>query len=432
MRGSILIDLDLLLNHTDSVAERLAGKKVERSLVTSARDAVLERRAINQELDSKRAEMNRRSKSFGQLMARKAPDVDEERAALAELKTSIADLEEQLRKAVETADSLLYQLPNLPHPSTPIGLEEEDNVILRHEGEAKQRTDTRPHWEIADELGLLDLKRAAKLSGSGFPVLYGDGSRLLRALVQFALDLHRDRYLELVVPHFVRRETPMATGHLPKFADDMYNTTLDDLWAVPTGELPLTGLHRDEILSPDDLPKRYMTYTSCFRREAGSAGKDTRGMQRLHEFHKVELVQICHPDDVEDQFFELLADCERALQLLELPYRVVDLCTGDLTFSSARIYDLEVYTPGLDKWLECSSVGNFTDFQARRGNIRYRRPDGGTALVNTLNGSAMATPRVWSAILEHGLQPDGTVRIPKILVPYVGKETLTRDDRSPC
>lgn len=427
-----MIDLDLLLNHTNSVAERLAGKKVEPSLVTSARDAVLERRAINQELDGKRAEMNRRSKAFGQLMAQKPPNVDEERAALAELKTRIADLEEQLRKAVETADSLLYQLPNLPHPLTPIGLEEKDNVVLRHEGpEAKQRTDARPHWDIADELGLLDLKRAAKLSGSGFPVLYGDGSRLLRALVQFALDLHRDRYLELVVPHFVRRETPMATGHLPKFADDMYNTTLDDLWAVPTGELPLTGLHRDEILSTDDLPKRYMTYTSCFRREAGSAGKDTRGMQRLHEFHKVELVQICHPDDVEDQFSELLADCERALQLLELPYRVVDLCTGDLTFSSARIYDLEVYAPGLDKWLECSSVGNFTDFQARRGNIRYRRPDGGTAPVNTLNGSAIATPRVWSAILEHGLQPDGTVRVPEVLVPYVGKETLTRDDRAP-
>ncbi|NIJ10498.1 seryl-tRNA synthetase [Saccharomonospora amisosensis] len=427
-----MIDLDLLLNHTDSVAERLAGKKVDRSLVLSARDAVLDRRAINAKLDTKRAEMNRRSKDFGRLMAQNAANVDEERAALAELKTDIADLEEQLRKAIETADELLYQLPNLPHPAVPVGLEEEDNVILRYEGpEASQRTDTRPHWEIADELGLLDLKRAAKLSGSGFPVLYGDGSRLLRALVQFALDLHRDRYLELVVPHFVRRETPMATGHLPKFADDMYNTTLDDLWAVPTGELPLTGLHRDEILSVEDLPKRYMTYTACFRREAGSAGKDTRGMQRLHEFHKVELVQLCHPDEVEDQFFELLADCERALQLLELPYRVVDLCTGDLTFSSARIYDLEVYAPGLDKWLECSSVGNFTDFQARRGGIRYRRPEGGTAPVNTLNGSAIATPRVWSAILEHGLQPDGTVRVPDVLVPYVGKDTLTRDERAP-
>lgn len=428
-----MIDLDLLLTQTDSVAERLAGKKVDRSLVVGARDAVMERRAINTELDNMRAEMNRRSKEFGRLMAQKTGNVDAERAALAELKSNIADLEERFRKAAETADSLLYQLPNLPHPAVPVGLEEEDNVILRHEGpEAKQRSDTRPHWEIAAELGLLDLERAAKLSGAGFPVLYGDGARLLRALVQFALDLHRDRYLELVVPHFVRRETPMATGHLPKFADDMYNTTLDDLWAVPTGELPLTGLHRDEILDPDDLPKRYMTYTSCFRREAGSAGKDTRGMQRLHEFHKVELVRLCHPDDVEDEFFELLADCERALQLLELPYRVVDLCTGDLTFSSARIYDLEVYAPGLDKWLECSSVGNFTDFQARRGNIRYKRADGaGTAPVNTLNGSALATPRVWSAILEHGLQSDGTVRVPEVLVPYVGKEILARDDRAP-
>ena len=426
-----MIDLDLLLARTDWVAERLAGKKVEPSLVFNARDAVLDRRAINARLDTKRAEMNRRSKDLGRLMAQRAENVDEERASLSELKADIADLEEQYRKAIDTADELLYRLPNLPHPAAPIGVGEEENVVLRYEGpKPTRRTDTRPHWDIAAELGLLDLKRAAKLSGSGFPVLYGDGARLLRALVQLALDLHRDRYLELVVPHFVRRETPMATGHLPKFADDMYNTTLDDLWAVPTGELPLTALHRDEILSAEDLPKRYMTYTSCFRREAGSAGKDTRGMQRLHEFHKVELVQLCHPSDVEDRFLELLADCERALQLLELPYRVVDLCTGDLTFSSSRIYDLEVYAPGLDKWLECSSVGNFTDFQARRGNIRYRET-GGTAPVNTLNGSAMATPRVWSAILEHGLQPDGTVRVPEVLVPYVGKDTLARDARAP-
>jgi seryl-tRNA synthetase len=276
---------------------------------------------------------------------------------------------------------------------------------------------------VAGELGIFDPERAAKLSGSGFSILRGDGARLLRALVSFGLDLHRPTYEELVVPHMVKRTTMVGTGHLPKFADDAYSTTPDDLWLVPTGEVPLTALHRDEILNPEDLPRRYMTYTSCFRREAGSAGKDTRGMQRLHEFHKVELVRLCLAENVEQEFAELLADAERTLLELGLPYRVVDLCTGDLTFSSARIFDLEVYAPGVDKWLEVASVGNFTDFQARRSNIRVRTTAGNRP-VFTLNASAMATPRVWAAIIEHGAQPDGRVKIPAALVPYIGKDTL--------
>jgi seryl-tRNA synthetase len=246
----------------------------------------------------------------------------------------------------------------------------------------------------------------------------------LRALVAFGLDLHRDKYEELVVPHLVRRQTMVGTGHLPKFADDAYSTTLDDLWLVPTGEVPITGLHRDEILDPEDLPRRYMTYTVCFRREAGSAGKDTRGLQRLHEFHKVELVRLCLPEDAEQEFEELLGDAERIVQELRLPYRVVDLATGDLTFSSSRIIDLEVYAPGVDRWLEVSSVGNFTDFQARRGNIRVRVEGGGTRPIATLNASGAATPRLWAAIVEHGQQPDGRVLVPEVLRPYVGRELL--------
>jgi seryl-tRNA synthetase len=300
-------------------------------------------------------------------------------------------------------------------------------VIVRVEGppvEQYKAGEYRPHWDIAADLNFSDVKRAAKLSGSGFALLYGDGARLLRALVSFGLDINRDKYREVVVPHMVRSQVFEGTGHLPKFAEDAYNTTLDDLWLIPTGEVPLTGMHQGELLSADELPKRYMTYSVCFRREAGSAGKDTRGMQRLHEFHKVELVRICTPETVEEEYADLLADAERPLRLLDLPYRVLDLAAGDLTFSSTRIFDLEVYAPGVDRWLEVSSVGNFTDFQARRGDIRYRVPGGGTRPPYYLNASALATPRMWAAVIEHGQRPDGTVAVPKALQQYLGKSVL--------
>jgi seryl-tRNA synthetase len=353
--------------------------------------------------------------------------VETERRRLSELKKQITKQEADYRNADEQFRDIMLRLPNLPSPDAPIGKGEADNVVLRYEGpsaEGFQANEYRPHWDVAADLNIFDAERAAKLSGSGFALLYGDGARLLRGLVQFGLDLNQDTYTEVVVPHLMRGPLMEGTGHLPKFADDAYNTTLDDLWLIPTGEVPLTGLHQDEILRPDELPKRYMTHTACFRREAGSAGKDTRGFQRVHEFHKVELVHLCSPDNVQEEFELLLANCERTLQKLELPYRVVDLCTADLTFSSARIFDLEVYAPGVDRWLEVSSVGNFTDYQARRGGIRYRTPSGKTAYVNTLNGSAVATPRVWAALIEHGQRPDGSVELPEVLVPYVGKRVI--------
>jgi seryl-tRNA synthetase len=244
--------------------------------------------------------------------------------------------------------------------------------------------------------------------------------------VQFGLDLNRDTYLEFAPPHFVRSDTFTGTGHLPKFEADAYRLRDDDLWAIPTGEVPLTGMHRNELLEEADLPKRYMAYTVCFRREAGSAGKDTRGLQRLHEFHKVELVRICLPEHADEEFAALLTDAERAIRLLGLPYRIIDLCTADLTFSSSRIFDIEVYAPGVDRWLEVSSVGVFSDFQARRSNIRVRRTGkrGGTEFPYFLNGSALATPRVWAAIIEHGQQPDGSVLLPEPLVRYMGKDRI--------
>jgi seryl-tRNA synthetase len=265
-----------------------------------------------------------------------------------------------------------------------------------------------------------------------FALLRGQGAKLLRALVKFGLDLNAETYEEILPPHFVRSDVFTGTGHLPKFEMDADKLRDDDLWAIPTGEVPLMGLHRDEILAETELPKRYMAYTVCFRREAGSAGKDTRGMQRLHEFHKVEMLKLCTPEQVESEYQAMLADAERALRLLGLPYRVVDLSAGDLTFASSRIFDLEIYAPGVDRWLEASSVGSFTDFQARRGKIRFRRENGKVEFVHALNGSALATPRVWAAIIEHGQQPDGSVRVPEPLVAFMGTDAIRPQSTSPA
>lgn len=420
-----MLDLNTLLNETDDVAERLATKGTDKLQVYEARDAVLKRRAARHKVDELRADMNKRSKESGPIIAKGGPEAERLRAELTELKRELEAAETESRAADGQESESLLILPNLPDRDCPVGSDEDSNVVLRHSDlEARPDSSARPHWDLATDLGIFDPERAAKLSGSGFSVLRGDGARLLRALVQFGLDLHRDEYEEMVVPHFVRGDTMVGTGHLPKFQDDAYVTTLDSLWAIPTGEVPLTGLHRNEILNEDELPLKYMTYTACFRREAGSAGKDTRGMQRLHEFHKVELVHLCKPEDVADQFEALLAAAEKSLTRLNLPYRVVDLATGDLTFSSARIFDLEVYSPGVDKWLEVSSVGNFTDFQSRRSKIRYRGTDGRIRFPYTLNGSAIATPRVWAALLEHGQQGDGTVVVPEALRPYMGKDLI--------
>lgn len=425
-----MIDVELLLNDPTFVAAQLARKGTDPSLVKMAAQAVLERREAVTNLDALRARLNRESEAMRDLIAAKDERAAEKRSQLAGLKSEISEGEARERAARAAERELLLQLPNLPDLDAPDGQDESANKVVAVKREPlPRRADAKTHWDIADEHGWFDAPRAAKISGSGFSVLRGDGARLLRALVQLGLDLHRDRYEELVVPHFVKRAVLEGTGHLPKFADDAYELANDELWAIPTGEVPLTALHRDELFDPGELPRRYMTHTACFRREAGSAGKDTRGMQRVHEFHKVELVVLCSAEHVQEEYAALLEDAAKALELLELPYRVVDLCTGDLTFSSSRIFDLEVYSPGVDKWLEVSSVGNFTDFQARRSNIRERVAGAPTRPVHTLNGSGLATPRVWAALLEHGLQEDGTVRVPGVLVPYLGTNVLARNER---
>jgi seryl-tRNA synthetase len=424
-----MLDRALFIDDFDNTARRLARKGVERGMVAELRDHLLRRRELQAEVDRLRADLNRRSAEIGSLHREgRGAEAESIKTEIAKTKERLAGLESSLKQAEERVEYLILRIPNLPDDSSPDGTDESSNVVLRYEGYNPDDYRVRafaPHWEIGTRLGIYDAERATKLSGSMFALLRQDGARLLRALTQLALDLNREKYVEFLPAHFVRSEVLVGTGHLPKFEMEAYKLRDDDLWAIPTGEVPLTALHRGEILEYEELPKRYMAYTSCFRREAGSAGKDTRGMQRLHEFHKVELVRLCAEEQVQSEFEDLLADAERTLKVLGLPYRVVDLCTGDLTFASSRIFDLEVYSPGVDKWLEVSSVGIFTDFQARRGNARYRQSGGGRKkFLFALNGSGVATPRVFAAILEHGQQPDGSVRLPEALVPYMGKAVL--------
>lgn len=424
-----MIDLKLLGDDFEATAARLGRKGVARELVVEARDLAEGRRSAVRTVDDARQEMNSGAQAVGRLM--RDGRTDEAAAARTELAAArgrLEGLEEDLRTAEGALDDVAARIPNLPDDVVPDGTSEADNRVVRTEGYDPADYAGRsfaPHWEVAGALGIFDAERATKLSGGMFSVLRGGGARLLRGLVDFALDLHADRYVEVAPPHAVRSEVITRTGHLTKFESQAYRLRDDDLWLVPTAEVPLMGLHQGEILPEADLPIRYMAHSVCWRREAGAAGKDTRGMQRLHEFQKVELVQLCRPADSDAALAGLLADCERSLQVLGLPYRVLELCAGDLTFSASRVFDLEVYSPGVDRWLEVSSVSLVTDFQARRGAIRYRRAEGGTALVHSLNGSGLATPRVWAALVEHGQQPDGTVRLPPALAPFVGTDVLT-------
>lgn len=429
-----MIDPDLLLHHFDETARRLTRKGVQPAEIAQARDAILERNRLQQATEGRRADRKRRSKDIGVLLGSgRMEEAEALKRQVADDKLELDALEGRLREADEIAGYRLLGLPNLPDDSAPDGTTEADNRVLKVVGYDPDSFAGRTwlsHWDIAEKLGILDQERASKITGSMFTALRGDGSRLLRALVDLAFRLNSGTYEEWIVPSLVNSRTFTGTGHLPKFGHDAYHIPADDYWLIPTGEVPLTGLHRDEILPASSLPLRYMTYTSCFRREAGAAGKDTRGMQRLHEFHKVELVRICAPEDVPEEFGAMLSDAIRPLELLRLPYRIVDLCTADLTFASQRVWDIEVYSPGVDRWLEVSSVGIFGDFQMRRSNVRFRRgPERKPEFPIALNGSALATPRVWAAILEHYQQPDGTVLVPEILRPFMGREVIEARSR---
>lgn len=342
--------------------------------------------------------------------------------AIRDLEARSSDLELRLQK-------ILLTVPNLPHESVPDGRNAGDNVIIREWGTPRDFDFTpKDHLELGDKLGLFNFKQGAKIAGSGFPLYRDRGARLERALLNFMLDLHTREYgFTEIFPPFAAREDAMeATGQLPKFVEDMYHIGSDDLYLIPTAEVPVTNIHRDEILSQEDLPVRYAAYSACFRREAGSYGKETRGFLRLHQFNKVELVKFVEPESSYDELESLTRQAEAVLQALGLRYRVVSLCSGDLSFSAAKCYDLEVWAPGEKAWLEVSSCSNFEDFQARRGNIRYRRTeDKKVEFVHTLNGSGVATPRLLVALLETYQTEEGTIQIPKPLQPYFGAEMIS-------
>jgi seryl-tRNA synthetase len=381
-------------------------------------------REMSLERDTLRAEVNDLSKQVGALRRDKKND---EAEALMERSRAGGDRERVLQSEIDTVQDALQQImlriPNLPHPDAPDGAGDHENPIVKGPVNLPASFDEHqrvPHWETATALGILDNERATKIAGAMFTMQRGLGATLARALCQFALDQNADAFEEIRPPSFVTTATLTATGHLPKFADDAYAIERDDLWAIPTAEVPLTSLHAGEVLDEAELPVRLMAYSPCYRREAGSAGRDTRGMLRAHEFDKVEILAIARPEDAPELLTELVGRAEALMAALELPYRIIEICTGDMGGSHHRSFDIEVYAPGCDAWLEVSSVSWFSDYQARRADIRFKRTgQKGTEIANTLNGSALAVPRVWAAICENHRQPDGSVRIPNVLRPYM-------------
>jgi len=344
------------------------------------------------------------------------------------LRGQIRALEEEIRNLDKQLEELLLQVPNLPHPTVPVGKDEDDNIVVRSWGEPRKFDfEPAPHWKLGESLGIIDFERGVKLSGSRFYVLKGLGAKLQRALISFMLDLHtvEHGYGEVYPPFMVKRECMVGSGNLPKFADNLYHDEEDDLWFVPTAEVPLTNLHRDEIILPGMLPFYYVAYTACFRREKMSAGKDTRGIKRGHQFDKVELYKYTEPATADEELEKMIGDAEEVCQKLGLPYRVKQLCTADLGFVSAKSYDIEMWAPGVDEWLEVSSCSNCGDFQARRANIRYRPfPDARLQFVHTLNGSGLALPRVLIAIIENYQQADGSITVPEVLQAYVDEKVI--------
>jgi len=344
------------------------------------------------------------------------------------LRDRIRTLEDEVKSLDSQIEELLLQVPNIPHPTVPVGKDESGSVVVRSWGEPKSFDfDPAPHWKLGESLGIIDFDRGVKLSGTRFYVLKGLGARLQRAIISFMLDLHTTEhgYQEVYPPFMVKRECMVGSGNLPKFADNLYHDEEDDFWFVPTAEVPITNLHRDEILPPGVLPIYYVAYTACFRREKMSAGKDTRGIKRGHQFDKVELYKFTEPATSDEELEKLVNDAEMVCQKLGLPYRVKQLCTADLGFAAQKAYDIEMWAPGCGEWLEVSSCSNCGDFQARRASIRYRpSPEAKPQFVHTLNGSGLALPRVLIAIMENYQQADGTILIPEILQPYAGQKII--------
>ena len=417
-----MLDLNFIREHPDVVREALRKRHDDESLVDKVLRLDAERRALLSQVEALRSERNRVSKEISRIQ-----DKNERQAkieAMRDLKKRLEHLEAQLRSVEKELNDVLLWIPNIPQPEVPEGVDERDNVIVKTWGDLRTFDfEPLPHWELGPMLDIIDFERAAKISGSRFYILKGAGARLQRALISWMLDVHTREhgYTEVYPPALVRSHALYGTGNLPKFADTLYQDREEDLWLIPTAEVPVTNLYREEILPVGSLPIYHTAYTPCFRREKVAAGRDVRGIKRVHQFDKVELVKFVEPEQGREELNSLLQHAETIVQRLGLPYRIVLLSTGDLGFSSSITYDIEVWAPGSGEWLEVSSCSWFTDFQARRANIRYRPAQGSKPrFVHTLNGSGLALPRTMIAILETYQQADGSVIIPEVLRPYMG------------
>ena len=416
-----MLDIKKIRNNNKDVLKSLKRKDNNISI-----DKILkidaELKVLTTELNDLQANQNSKSKEIG-LLKSKGESADSTFSDLKVLSEKIKNLEKQQRILSSSLKKELLEVPNIPHLSSPHGADSKDNVIV-HENNSNRKFnfDLKNHIDIGTELGILDFEVAAKMSGSGFPLYKGRGALLERALINFMIDYHLKNfnYTEFFTPFLVKPDSAITTGQLPKFSEDMYHIEKDDLYLIPTAEVSLTNIHKDDILSLSDLPKYYLGYSACFRREAGSYGKDTKGLLRVHQFNKVELVKFVEPKNSYNELDSLVKQATKILDMLELDYRVIELCDGDLSFAASKCFDLEVWAPGEQKWLEVSSCSNFEDFQARRGNIRYKDSDGKTDFIHTLNGSGLATPRIFAALLETHQKENGSVEIPECLQPYMG------------
>jgi seryl-tRNA synthetase len=417
-----MLDIKLIREKPELVREALEKRGYSPDSIR-ALDSILEidsrYRSLLRQTEELRAKHNEASKQLSK-SKEKPPELI---AQMRQLGEQISSLQQQTKEAKANLDSLLLELPNIPHPGVPLGRGADDNVVVRTWGKPGEFSfKPLPHWELGEKLDIIDFQQGVKLSGTRFYVLKGLGAHLQRALISFMINVHVNEhgYKEIYPPYMVKRECMVGSGNLPKFGDNLYHDEQDDFWFIPTAEVPLTNLHRDEILNADSLPIHYVAYTPCFRREKMSAGKDIRGIKRGHQFDKVELYKVTDPENSDGELEKLVADAEDICRRLGIPYRVVQLCTGDLGFAACKTYDIEMWAPGCNEWLEVSSCSNCSDFQARRANIRYRpEPGAKSEFVHTLNGSGLALPRVLIAVLENYQQPDGTVLIPEVLEPYL-------------
>jgi seryl-tRNA synthetase len=426
-----MLDIKLMRENPGFVRQQMAALQDPDAPVDRALALDEERRSLLAQVEELKAQRNAESKRIGQLMREGQRELaDALKAEMARVGDQIKAFDDRLKVVDEELFDAMSRIPNLPLPGVPVGKDDSENIVVRTWGQPPQFDfQPLPHWDIGEALGILDFERGVKLSGSRFYLLKGLGARLQRALIAWMLDVHISDhgYSEIYPPYIVRAQTLFGTGNLPKFADNLYRDAEDDLWLIPTAEVPVTNLYRDEILPPGSLPICHVAYTPCFRREKMSAGKDVRGIKRGHQFDKVEMVKFVEPEQGEAELASLVDNAEDIARRLGIPYRVVQMCTGDLAFSAAAKYDIEMWAPGCGEWLEVSSCSLFTDFQARRANIRYRPEEGAKPrYVYTLNGSGLALPRVMIAVLETYQQPDGSVRVPDVLLPYMGGVEVIR------